>query len=418
MEDIKKIIKNTIRSLTKQEIPATPSNYAKEFYKQAQELDFRVDELNKFHKLYKDLNEDEKLYISENDITTYFELSFLLLKRVNNKDLTKFIENLDFLLTPSIDYNIEKKISQLKTELLQEPQRLVKNSTINRLRKFTNERITRDKVVVQEKAKDVKKVINLMGKYFDKCLLQSDDTSKEVTMIKTELEGLELSKHSARDLAMLQSKLVDTIHKLENSIDESQAELFKGQKDCVYLQKQINKLEQDLNEVSREKDIDFLTGIANRRAFAAEVDKIENEYEIFKSKYAIVFYDIDHFKSINDNYGHECGDTVLSTFATILKKLTREEDVICRYGGEEFIALIHYTEDDEVLSYLKRVQNIVSTNKFVHKDIKLKVKFCAGVVYRNKYNSYNEALEQADLLLNKAKHEGRDKIIIDTGVYI
>lgn len=257
-----------------------------------------------------------------------------------------------------------------------------------------------------------------MGKYFDKCLLQSDDTSKEVTMIKTELEGLELSKHSARDLAMLQSKLVDTIHKLENSIDESQAELFKGQKDCVYLQKQINKLEQDLNEVSREKDIDFLTGIANRRAFAAEVDKIENEYEIFKSKYAIVFYDIDHFKSINDNYGHECGDTVLSTFATILKKLTREEDVICRYGGEEFIALIHYTEDDEVLSYLKRVQNIVSTNKFVHKDIKLKVKFCAGVVYRNKYNSYNEALEQADLLLNKAKHEGRDKIIIDTGVYI
>lgn len=109
MEDIKKIIKNTIRSLTKQEIPATPSNYAKEFYKQAQELDFRVDELNKFYKLYKDLNEDEKLYISENDITTYFELSFLLLKRVNNKDLTKFIENLDFLLTPSIDYNIEKR---------------------------------------------------------------------------------------------------------------------------------------------------------------------------------------------------------------------------------------------------------------------------------------------------------------------
>lgn len=244
-----------------------------------------------------------------------------------------------------------------------------------------------------------------MGKYFDKCLLQSDDTSQEVSMIKTELEKLELSKHSARDLAMLQSKLVNTIHKLENTIDESQAELFKGQKDCVYLQKQINKLEQDLNEVSREKDIDFLTGIANRRSFVAEVDKIENEYEIFKSKYAIVFYDIDHFKSINDNYGHECGDTILTTFATILKKLTREEDVICRYGGEE-------------ISYLKRVRNIVSTNKFVHKDIKLKIKFCAGVVYRNKYNSYKEAINQADLLLNKAKHEGRNKIIIDTGIYV
>ncbi|RYA23837.1 GGDEF domain-containing protein [Malaciobacter halophilus] len=418
MENIKTIIKNTIKSLTRQEIIATPSNYAKEFYKEAKELNFNVEELNKFHKLLKNLSDEEKLYIRENDVTTYYELTFLLLKRINDKDLKKFIDNLDFLLTPSIDYNIEKKISELKLELEENPERLVKNSTINRLRKFTNERITRDKVVVQEKAKDVKKVIGLMGKYFDKCLLQSDDTSQEVSMIKTELEKLELSKHSARDLAMLQSKLVNTIHKLENTIDESQAELFKGQKDCVYLQKQINKLEQDLNEVSREKDIDFLTGIANRRSFVAEVDKIENEYEIFKSKYAIVFYDIDHFKSINDNYGHECGDTILTTFATILKKLTREEDVICRYGGEEFVALIHYTEDEEVISYLKRVRNIVSTNKFVHKDIKLKIKFCAGVVYRNKYNSYKEAINQADLLLNKAKHEGRNKIIIDTGIYV
>ncbi|RXI47498.1 GGDEF domain-containing protein [Malaciobacter mytili] len=418
MNDIRKIIKNTIKSLTTQEIVATPVKYSKEFYKQAKELNLSIDELQEFEKIINSLNDEEKLFIRENNITTYYELTQLLLNRVSNKDLLRFIEQLDFYLTPSIDYSIENKIGELKEELISEPQKLIKNSTLNRIRKYTNERVSRDKIVVQEKAKDVKKVIGLMGKYFDKCLLQSNDTSKEVSMIKGELEALELSKHSARDLAMLQSKLVDTIHKLEHSIEESQAELFKGQKDCVFLQKQINKLQQDLNEVSREKDIDFLTGIPNRRAFVAEVDKIENEYEIFKSKYAIVFYDIDHFKTINDNYGHECGDTVLTTFATILKKLTREEDVICRYGGEEFVALIHYTEDNEVISYLKRVQNIISTNKFVHKDIKLKVKFCAGVVYRNKYNSYKEAINQADILLNKAKHEGRNKIIIDTGNYI
>lgn len=171
-------------------------------------------------------------------------------------------------------------------------------------------------------------------------------------------------------------------------------------------------------KVSKEKDIDFLTGIYNRRAFSVQVDKIENEYEIFKSKYAVVFYDIDHFKTINDNYGHDCGDTILTTFASILKKLTREEDVVCRYGGEEFISLVHYTNDEEIVNYLKRVKNIISSNKFVHKDIKLKIKFSAGVVYRNKYPTYEDAMTQADLLLNKAKHEGRNKIIIDNGNYI
>lgn len=415
MKDIKKIIKDTIKSLSKDDEVPTPSYYEKEFFKQAKLFNYQFTEQNEFENIFKSLSEEEQLFIRENNITTFYELTFILLKRVKNKDLITFLGHLDYFLIPSIDHNIENRIKTLKDELLKEPQKLVKNSTINRLRKFTTERIQRDKVVVQEKAKDVKKVIGLMGKYFDKCILQSDDTTKELTMIKSELEALELSQHSARDLAMIQSKLIDSVYKLENSIEDSQKELFKGQKDCVYLQKQVNKLQKELDEVSQEKDIDFLTGINNRRAFISEIDKIENEYEIFKSKYAIIFYDIDHFKSINDNYGFDCGDTILSTFATILKKLTREEDVICRYTSEKFVSLIHYTQEDEVIAYLKRVQNIISTNKFVHKDIKLKVKFCASLVYRNKYTNYKEAIDYAEALLNKAKHEGRNKIMLDTG---
>ncbi|AXX91851.1 GGDEF domain-containing protein [Malaciobacter molluscorum LMG 25693] len=415
MKDIKKIIKAAIKNLTKNDKLPTPEYYEKEFFNQAKLFNYQFNEQNEFENIFKSLSEEEQIFIRENNITTFYELTFLLLKRVKNRDIINFLEHLDYFLIPSIDHNIEDRIKILKEELLNEPEKLVKNSTINRLRKFTTERIQRDKVVVQEKAKDVKKVISLMGKYFDKCILQSDDTSRELKMIKSELEALELSEHSARDIAMIQSRLIDSVYKLENNIEDTQKELFKGQKDCVYLQKQVNKLQKELDEVSHEKDIDFLTGINNRRAFISEIDKIENEYEIFKSKYAIIFYDIDHFKSINDNYGFDCGDTVLSTFATILKKLTREEDVVCRYASEKFVSLIHYTQENEVITYLKRVQNIISTNKFVHKDIKLKVKFCASLAFRNKYASYKEAIEYAEILLNKAKHEGRNKIILDTG---
>lgn len=418
MENIKTIIKHTLAALSKKEVLATPSNYEKEFFKILKESNVQIDDSIAFDSLVSSLTADEKFLLKENNIVTFSDLAYLLLERITNDDLLKFVDNIDFMLTPSIDYSVEEQIKELKNDLISNPHKLTRNSTISRIKKFTTERISRDKMVVQEKAKDVKKVINLMGRYFDKCLLQSSDASNEIVMIKDEIEGLDLSLHSSRDLSMLQSKLVDTIHKLENSIVETEAELFKGQTDCIYLQKQVTKLQKDLDEVSKEKDFDFLTGIFNRRAFSVEVDKIENEYEIFKSKYALVFYDIDHFKSINDNYGHDCGDSIIVTFATILKKLTREEDVVCRYGGEEFVSLIHYTNEEEVLNYLKRVKNIISSNKFVYKDIKLKVKFSAGVIYRNKYPTYEDAMTQADLLLNKAKHEGRNKIIIDNGSYV
>lgn len=418
MENIKTIIKNTLESLTQQELLATPINYEKEFYKKLKENRIEIDDSRNFDDLYNTLTTEEKFFLEEQGIHTFQDLTYVLSQRVTNDELLKFIANVDFFMAPSIDYNIEERIKELKDELIDEPKNLLKNSTINRFRKFTTERIARDKVVVQEKAKDVKKVINLMGRYFDKCLLQSNDTSKDINMIKGEIEGLDLSIHSARDISMLQSKLVDTIHKLEHSIQETESDLFKGQTDCIHLQKQVSKLQKDLDEVSKEKDIDFLTGLFNRRAFTVQVDKIENEYEIFKSKYAIVFYDIDHFKTINDNYGHDCGDTILTTFASILKKLTRSEDVVCRYGGEEFVSLIHYSNEEELVNYLKRVKHIISSNKFIHKDIKLKIRYSAGVVYRNKYPTYEDAMAQADLLLNKAKHEGRNKVVIDNGKYI
>ena len=94
--------------------------------------------------------------------------------------------------------------------------------------------------------------------------------------------------------------------------------------------------------------------------------KIEREYKAFESSYFLVFIDLDHLKKINDTYGHGCGDAVLSTFGSILKKLTRDEDIVSRYGGEEFICLVHYKNDLEIKYYLKRMKNIIEDNKFLY----------------------------------------------------
>ena len=140
---------------------------------------------------------------------------------------------------------------------------------------------------------------------------------------------------------------------------------------------------------------------------------MEKNFSIFDNDYAIVFFDIDHFKSINDDYGHTCGDVVLKKFASILKELTRTEDVIARYGGEEFIALINYQNEIEIQRYLKRIKKSLKETNFIYKDSVIKLKFSAGVSHRNKYVSYLEAKKVADELLYKAKNQGRNRVYIE-----
>jgi diguanylate cyclase (GGDEF)-like protein len=89
--------------------------------------------------------------------------------------------------------------------------------------------------------------------------------------------------------------------------------------------------------------------------------------------------------------------------------------VICRYGGEEFVAIVHFKLKRELLGYLKRVKTIVGENKFVYGDARIQITFSAGVSIRNNYKTYQEAVKKADELLYDAKNSGRNKIILDDG---
>ncbi len=123
-------------------------------------------------------------------------------------------------------------------------------------------------------------------------------------------------------------------------------------------------------------------------------------------------------KKINDTYGHEAGDVILKTFAKILEKQTREYDAICRYGGEEFVVIVHFKLKRELLGYLKRVKTIVTENKFVYKDERIHITFSAGVATRSRYKHYDDAIKKADELLYEAKNSGRNKIVLDDGKVI
>lgn len=384
MDSTKKITKLTLETLKKNNIEPIPKNYEKEFLNQARILD-------------KDLY--EKL-IQENALL----------------DLNYFIKNLPEIISPSIDFNNDEKINKFLEKINENPLEALSKKNIDELKNITKDRIYADRKVLKNKTDDIIKLSNLMEKYFDKTILESTNSSEKFEVIKTELKDLNISNASYRELGQLQSKLIDTIYSIEHSMQNNRVDLNESKEQFNSLNVKIEELQKELAIVKQEKSTDFLTSVLNRRAYEEEVIKIEKKYEAFESNYAIVFYDVDHFKKINDTYGHNCGDTVLETLGKILKSLTRKENIIARYGGEEFLALINYEEEKELYKYINRVKNLINTTRFRYKDISIQVKFSAGVSFRRNYKNYAEAKKKSDDLLYQAKKEGRNKVIFDNGV--
>ena len=413
MTNIKELTKETLFHLRDEGISTLPVNYFIEFKKQAKLADIRIEEFELFDEIYKSLTKEEK---NDNKIDSFNDLAIILSKRVSSGELKDLIEIFDELLSPSVDFSTLEEIEEIITDLNQTPEKLVSEEFIRKLKDFSKKRIKLDRKTLKDKTDDIVKLTSLMSRYFDKTLGDNNNSTDEITKIKDELVNLNISNASQRELKIVQKKLIDTIYKIENSMKNNSDLITNHKAKFEHLNKQIEDLQKELQVAKQEYHIDFLTQLLNRRAYHEEVEKMEKNFSIFNNDYAIIFFDIDHFKSINDVYGHTCGDVVLKKFASILKELTRTEDVIARYGGEEFIALINYQDEVEIQRYIKRIKKSLQETNFIYKDSVIKLKFSAGVGHRNRYTSYLEAKKEADALLYKAKHNGRDKVIFDNDV--
>ncbi len=413
MTTIKELTKETLFHLKDDDISTLPENYFKEFRRQAKLANVQIEEFELFNRINESLTKEEK---NDNKIDSFNDLAIVLSNRISTNELRDLIDVFDELLSPSVDFSIMEEMEEIVMDLSKNPQKLVSENFIQKLKDFSKKRVKLDRKTLKDKTEDIVKLTSLMSRYFDKTLGDNGKSSDEINKIKNELVNLNISNASQRELKIVQKKLIDTIYKIENSM-KTNSELINSHKaKFEHLNKQIEDLQKELQVAKQEYHIDYLTQLSNRRAYHEEVEKMEKNFSIFDNDYAIVFFDIDHFKSINDDYGHTCGDVVLKKFASILKELTRTEDVIARYGGEEFIALINYQNEIEIQRYLKRIKKSLKETNFIYKDSVIKLKFSAGVSHRNKYVSYLEAKKVADELLYKAKHNGRDKIIFDNNM--
>lgn len=151
---------------------------------------------------------------------------------------------------------------------------------------------------------------------------------------------------------------------------------------------------------------DELTGVANRHSLANYFDDIR-EYINANEKYSIIIADIDHFKQINDTYGHLLGDKILKTVAKILKSNIRESDKLFRWGGEEFIIIVK-TQRKHAVSLANQLRQKIASNLYCE-QIELT---CSFGVCAIDSDDYKKVIERADKALYKAKEQGRDRVSV------
>ncbi len=342
----------------------------------------------------------------------------LLLNRVAAKNLDSLASLFKSSMTPSINIELDENLAKFSIKIGNSPSLMFEEDIQKEMQSYITKRFEADQSVVKQKTEDIAKLVTLMGKYLNDAISSSDDGSDSVSGIKDKIESLDMTTNNLKELSLLQSKLVSAALSIENEMSAVGEKFKSGKNQVSKLEEKIQKLEEELDSAKKESTTDHLTGLLTRRAFDDEMNRIENGYARNGTQYAMIFFDIDHFKQVNDTYGHEGGDVILKTFAKVLQKETRELDIVCRYGGEEFVAVIHFNLKRELLKYLKRIKSIITQNKFLYNKEKIQITFSAGTTVRSKYENYTNALQKADLLLYEAKESGRNKIIIDDGTVI
>ncbi|MCW7755351.1 GGDEF domain-containing protein [Desulfobotulus sp. H1] len=158
---------------------------------------------------------------------------------------------------------------------------------------------------------------------------------------------------------------------------------------------------------------DFLTGCYNRREFDRQLERHVAGVQRHGKDFAVVLFDLDHFKGINDTFGHPAGDRVLRSVAKAVQHTIRTGDVLCRYGGEEFAILLPETDGMKAADLAERLR--VSIQGLCIKDddnFLISVTASFGVASADSRMSAGDLLVEADAMLYRAKNEGRNRVVL------
>ncbi len=212
---------------------------------------------------------------------------------------------------------------------------------------------------------------------------------------------------------LLQMKLVvkDWIV-LHNQINQDRKKEMEESQ--ANFQRQLSRLQSELFQMQSEMKLDGLTQVYNRKAFDSEVSKALSIAQLSGRPAALLLFDIDHFKNVNDTYGHPIGDKVLQSFAKLLvQNFPMRTDFVARYGGEEFVVLMAECDLAEAAKKAEKFVTVLRRTVMSFGNVSLRLTASIGIAGSKPFEKVEDWIKRSDELLYQAKRDGRDCYLID-----
>lgn len=255
---------------------------------------------------------------------------------------------------------------------------------------------------------EAKHLADSFGSYYIK---KPANKRELLNLIKETLEKKTSKKLSEKELREISKKHLDLItNKLYQRVIELEKLNLELERRITARTRELEIANKRLHEESLR---DPLTGVFNRRYLKEILVRELAIAKRHKRHFWVVMMDIDRFKLVNDKYGHHEGDVVLYRFAQCLKKTIRKEDIVCRYGGDEFVLIFPEIEQENLLHLLNIIQIEIAHLEMASIKSKADITLSMGAVESSEdFSTIDEMMEAADVSLYQAKLSGRNRIII------
>lgn len=241
------------------------------------------------------------------------------------------------------------------------------------------------------------------------------------TQIREQVDGLQNSMQDAADLDDLKHVLENHLEGLLGTMDQHQRQRDEREQEVAArlhgLAERVAHMEQEalgyrehLEEQRQKALIDPLTGLPNRAAWSEQLDHEIIQWQQQGNSLLLAMLDLDHFKRINDNYGHLAGDKVLKIIASVLRKRLRGTDFIARFGGEEFVLLMPATVPALGAKMLENLRASIAACPFHFKGEPVTITISMGLTAFKPGEHSDMVLKRADQALYRAKHAGRNRV--------
>ncbi len=238
-----------------------------------------------------------------------------------------------------------------------------------------------------------------------------------------EIDDMGRNAQTATDLPSLQGAVQQHIDRLSSTLNEfrnagtEREEQLKDQVQSLQekvtaLEAQSDTIKAELQEERRRATTDMLTQLPNREALEGRMQEEYQRWQRYQQAVSLAILDIDHFKPVNDTYGHLAGDKVLQLLAKSLRENLRQTDFIARYGGEEFIVLMPGTTAQTAYEVIDKLRERIRSLPFHFRKEPVEVTFSAGIVGFNNDIGAHRLLDVADRALYRAKENGRNQVML------